>query len=295
MFKDEFYYRPKLCSLFFKSPCMKFEGDGDADDGGDGSGSGSEETHWIDEKYPSLVQHKSILGRYKTEEDAHKAHLEARKSISAPYRLPKALDGLNDEQKKEFESSIAKLRGIPDTPDGYKITKPEDVPEGIIFTEEDDKAARELARKHNASNETLQAFYDFQYEMVRKAHEAKAKANEKAAEECVKQLKDLWKGDYNENSVLIERYLRSMVNPNWTTISDDKDEKWQKFRTAIYDSQVGNNPIIMQAILSSAKQAVSEGKTLPGVTKKGEKAPTTAEEQWKKEYPDSPYPGKTGG
>ena len=130
-----------------------------------------------------------------------------------------------------------------------------------------------------------------QYGMIKRAFEAKHEANEKAGTECVDFLKDLWKGDYAENAILVERYLRSMVNPEWATVKDEDDEKWQNFRTTIFDSQVGNNRFVMQGLLGSAKQAVAEGTTLPGVTKKGEKAPSTPQEKWAKMYPTSPYPG----
>jgi hypothetical protein len=44
MFRDEFYYNPRL-SLFFKSPGMKFEGDGGDDGGGsDDGGGGNDDT-----------------------------------------------------------------------------------------------------------------------------------------------------------------------------------------------------------------------------------------------------------
>lgn len=286
MFDDQLNFRPKYNPMF-RSMCMKSEGDPGGDPPADPPGGG--EGHFTD-KYPSL-KGNATLTRYKTEEESHTAHLEARKTISSPYRLPKSMDSLTDEQKAAFNGSMAELRGIPKTAADYVVNAPEDVPDAIKFKEEHQNAAKEICKKYNIPQVALQELSDLQYNMVKGSYEAKQKANETAADECVSGLKELWAGEYGENIILVERYIRSLVNPKWASVEDAKDEKWQNFRTTIYNSQVGNNPIIMQAILPSAQKAIAEGKVLPGITKKREKPASTDREQWKKENPSSPYPG----
>ncbi len=288
MFDDQLNFRAKY-SPMFRSMCMKSEGEGDTGDTGGGGGGSGDEGHFTD-KYPSL-KGNATLTRYKTEEESHTAHLEARKTISSPYRLPKSMDSLTNEQKTAFNGSIAELRGIPKTAADYVVNAPEDVPDAIKFKEEHQNAAKEICKKYNIPQAALQELSDLQYGMVKGSYEAKQKANETAADECVSGLKELWAGEYGENIILVERYIRSLVNPKWASVEDAKDEKWQNFRTTIYDSQVGNNPIIMQAILPGAQKVIAEGKVLPGITKKGEKPASTDREQWAKDYPGDPYPG----
>ncbi len=274
----------------FRSLCIKFA-EGDAGEAGDtgGGGGGGGTAHWTD-NYAS-TKGNATLTRYETEEAAHTAHLEARKTISSPYRLPKSLDGLTDEQKAAFNGSMAELRGIPKTAADYVVNAPEDVPDAIKFNEEHQNAAKEICKKHNIPQAALQELSDLQYNMVKGSYDAKQETNTKAADECVSGLKELWAGEYGENMILVERYIRSLVNPKWASVEDAKDEKWQNFRTNIYDSQVGNNPIILRGLLAGAKQAMAEGKVLPGITKTGVKTASTDREQWKIDNPNSPYPG----
>lgn len=261
MFHDELRYQPKFNPLF-RTLCMKFEGEGDGEGDGDGGG-GGEATHWTDD-FPSL-KGNAVLRRYNTQEDAHKGHLEARTTISDPMRLPKDLSKATDEQKAEWNASVGKLRGVPDKAENYDLKPPKDLPEGITLSEEDTKAVKVMAKELHVPQANLQAFYEFQLNMVARQLEAHAKANLEAGKTCITALEEeLGKEQCKEGLILVERALRSKINPDWQTVKAEDDKKWQDFKNTIYLAGVGNNKVVMDLLIVAANQLQSTGKLLEG-------------------------------
>lgn len=257
MFHDEFYYNRKL-KLFFGSPCMKFEDDpgGDPDPGGGGG-------HWTD-NYES-TKGNAVLMRFKTEEDAHKGHLDTKTKMSDPMRLPKSLDKATDEQKAEWNASVGKLRGVPEKAEGYDLKLPEDLPEGVKLDEEATKEVKEMAKSLNIPQASLQAFYNFQLNMTAKQLEGHATANEEAGKVCIAALEEeSGKEKCRENLILVERALRSKINPDWQTVKAEDDEKWQDFKKTVYATGVGNNKVIMDLLIVAANQLQGSGKLIKG-------------------------------
>lgn len=261
MFHDEFNFRPNF-NPFFRTLCMKFEGEGDGDDDGGGGGA----THWTD-AHPEL-KGNAVLRRYDTELDSHKGHLEARKAMSDPtdpMRLPKSLDKATDEQKAEWNANVGKLRGVPDKAENYVLKTPKDLPEGVKISEEDVKAVKVMAKELHVPQANLQAFYEFQLNMIARQLEAHAEANEKNGKECIEKLEEeLGKEQCKEALILVERALRSKINPEWHTVKADDDEDWQKFKTTVYATGVGNNKVVMDLLIVAANLLESTGKLLPG-------------------------------
>lgn len=261
---NEFSYRP-MFNPFFKSLCMKFEGEGDGTGDGSGKGGGGDEdAHWTD-SYPSL-KGNAVLKRYVTEEDSHKGHLEARAKMSDPgLRLPKSLKEATDEQKAEWNASVGKLRGVPPEAKDYVLKPPEDLPEEVKISDEDVKAVKEIAKTLHVPQANLQAFYEFQLNMVAKQLEVQATANEKAGKECIEGLEKDWgKEQSKEIFILIERALRSQINPEWQNVKAEDDEAWQDFKKTVYITGVGNNPVIMKLLKVAAETLQGTGKLIKG-------------------------------
>jgi len=233
------------------------------EEGDDDPGGGGGDEHWTD-GYQSL-KGNSVLKRYLTEEDAHKGHLEARATISDPLRLPKSLDKTTDEQKAEWNASVGRLRGVPSKAEDYVLKDPKDLPAGIKIDEESVKAVKEMAKTLHVPQANLQAFYNFQLNMMAKQLETHAEANEKAGKECIAALEEeLGKEQAKESLVLLERALRSKLNPDWQTVKADDDEKWQEFKKTVYLTGVGNNKTVMDLLIVAANHLQETGKLIEG-------------------------------
>lgn len=271
MFHDEFYYRAKF-NPFFRSLSMKFEeGGGGEGEGNQGGGNGE---HFTD-NYESLKGNE-VLKRYKTEEDAHRGHLETKKdliekttALSNPLRLPKALPSdITPEQMSDYRAGVGKLLGAPDTEDGYEIVRPQ-LPEGMPYDEEGEKLVRAWGVKHHLPQAAVREALDLWNGSMVKRSEAQTKTNTEAVEATTKQLKELLKDDYDSGVILAEQYLRSRVNPEWRNVKEEDDTDWQKFRKEVYLTGIGNNFTLMSIVIEQAKAALGEGKVFGGANQLG--------------------------
>jgi len=119
--------------MFFGSPGEAGGGDAGAgaDAGGDvGPDGGGEVKTWhAEHKFfqdnPDAVK---SFADFKSPDDVFKSYGELRKQQSQPFRLPKDVGKLSAEQQTEFHTALAKLNGVPESPEGYKFEIPEDVP-----------------------------------------------------------------------------------------------------------------------------------------------------------------------
>lgn len=285
MLFDEFNYRPKFNPLF-RPLCMRFDEDDVVDDL-DHKGGGGNYKHWTD-KYES-TKGNEVLKRFATEEESHKGHLETKTKMSDPMRLPKSLDKATDEQKTEWNTSVGKLRGVPNKAEDYDLKPPEDLPDGVKISDEDTKAIKEMAKELHVPQANLQAFYEFQLNMVAKQMATYAETNEKTGKECVEKLQEeLGKEKCKEALILVERALRSKLNKDWQTVKAEDDEAWQKFKTTVYATGVGNNKVVMDLLIVAANQLESTGKLLPGTHGSGsdEKDEDLTEKQLQQKYFD---------
>lgn len=260
MFHDEFDYLPKLSTALWNR-LMVFEGEGDGGDGsGDGGGGGE---HWTD-AHPEL-KGNTVLGRYTTELDAHKGHLEAKAKLSDSFRLPEALDKITDEQKDELTAKVNKLRGVPDKAEDYEHIRHKDLPDIVQINEDTFKAFREFAKDRNVPQSDFQDFVDFQLNMIARQFEAHAKDNDKQNKVCIEKLDELWgKEKCKENCELIKRALRNAVNPDWQTVKEEDDKAWQEYLNTVYINKINNNPVLMELLSVAANQLQSTGKLLEG-------------------------------
>jgi hypothetical protein len=122
------------------------------------------------------------FGRYKALDELLKGHVELRalsskKGIAEP--LPK---DATPEAKAEHLALIRRALGAPDKIEGYALTRPENVPEGLWNKEVAD-AASKLAFEEGVSPAALKRFADLQLQTVQKGQEAQAQAT-----------KELWAG-----------------------------------------------------------------------------------------------------
>jgi len=285
MFHDEFYYSTKR----WYSPIWNFRMVFQDDDLGDDPGGGGGLEHWTDGS--DVTKGNVMLRRYATADEAHKGHIEARAALSDPLRLPKSLDKASDEEKAQWNAQVGTLRGVPLKAEDYVLTDPKDLPEGIKIDDESKKDVKVMAKKLHVPQANLQVFYEFQLNMVANQLETHAKNNEKAGKECIEKLEEeLGKEQCKESLVLLERALRSKLNPEWQSTKAEDDEAWQDFKKTVYLTGVGNNKVIMDLLIVAANHLQSTGKLIAGEHGASElkEADMTEKQKQKTYFPKSP-------
>lgn len=87
----------------------------------------------------------------------------------------------NEKSTPEEIAAFRKALGVPDSPEGYGIAKPQDLPEGVSWDDNVAKSVAEVAHKHNIPAAAMQ-------ELVKLDLQRAAQQNEAAAQMIHQQL-----------------------------------------------------------------------------------------------------------
>lgn len=149
-------------------------GDGGAGDGGGDGGTPAPEWHGDVAYFKDNPEAAKAFGKYKTMDDAFKGAHEAIKRFGKPYHLPEDGSKLTDAQRAELKAGVAKLNGVPETPDGYEIT----APDGAVIDEQGIADFKAFAHEHGIDPKTAQGLVDFQLAFVDRLNKARGKVIE---------------------------------------------------------------------------------------------------------------------
>jgi len=237
-------------------PNLWFFADGD---GGDGGGGGGELTWHGDYQYftdnPDAVK---AFSKYADESEAFKGAHEAIKKLGEPYRLPKNFDKLSDEQKAEFNTSLAKLKGVPENAEGYEFK----VPDGVSLDEQTLADFKLLCHKQGKTTAEAQEILDLQLGMVGRLNEERDTAIKEMTDSNYKQFVKECGGE--KQALLRMGWIKEFLQSKCTT-EDDKGEMqpdpemWEAFAKRItYGDRVIELPLL-RALSDAAQQARGQG------------------------------------
>lgn len=191
-----------------------------------------------------------------------------------------------DAKPEEVAAFYQKL-GRPDTVDGYEITKPADLPEGVPFDPEMVKAFKEFAHTEGLSKSQAEELFGWYYNLVKNGHavESKQKADAEAQADqerirvqksAVDALKTEWKDKFDGN------IAKSIIG--FKSFSKDMPEAEKLLDVTVTDEKLGtirlgDHPIfnrlffnIATAILGDSALSGKDG----GVGEKGDKDASVA-------------------
>lgn len=207
---------------------------------------------WYSDEFKELVTQQG----WKDPNDAVRDYRELHKSASGKVKLPTP-----ESSAEEISNFYAKIRGV-DTPEGYEVKVPENVPvdEGMInkikqwaFDAGAPKTAVETVLKN-----WFQELTDQQAQSI---------------EVAKKELQDEWKDEYNTNFQLADRFVTN--------------EASEDFRALLVETGLNNHPVVAKQMLDWAKRVATDKliKGEAGETKKDEYVPV---------YKDSPEMYRNG-
>ena len=102
-------------------------------------------------------------------------------------------ENATDEERNAFYTAL----GRPENADGYEINKPEDLPAGIGWMDEEVKAFKEFAYANGLSQAQAAEAVKFQVEMVKKTQKEALAAHNALAEQNIADLQKEWGADYD--------------------------------------------------------------------------------------------------
>ncbi len=219
----------------------------DMDDSGAGAGGGAP----IGDRVRSETENPSTPGwrdavpaefrkmadRFASPADAVKSASDLRQRLSRSITQPK-----DDADQAEWNDFYNKL-GRPETPDGYAISRPDNLPVELLPDELGEMREKDFfSAMHSAGapSPVVQAAIDWYYNEVADMHAEQVKEAGAVYDQAVDGLRREWGGDFDKNTELARRAFNAFG-----------DEDFQK---AAKDYQLENNPAFLRAFARIGRQ-----------------------------------------
>lgn len=194
---DEFNYRLKF-NPFFKSLCMRFEGEGGGEGGegdGDKGGGGGEGESWLD-THELSDEDRETHSKYETVSEALKGGANAIRQVGKSVRFPD--DTTSDEDKVKFDTKVAEYQKVPKEAKGYVLERPKELPEGMAWDDDMEKWFRgtiHASKTPQVVAERLFKAYCERRIAEHNVYQEVAKTSEKELRDELKNDFDAWFGD----------------------------------------------------------------------------------------------------
>lgn len=109
---------------------------------------------------PETLRGEKALEKYKSQEDALKALVNAQKLIGkkAEGIVPPGADA-KPEEVEAFRAKLREIQGVPDAPDKYELPTLDGLPDGLTVPEEATAWFKNIAHKHGLSPAQMQGVY----------------------------------------------------------------------------------------------------------------------------------------
>ena len=230
---------------------------------------------------------RNVLRKYESPQALAKALVDAQPQIGKPFKLPKSIEKLSEEQREQFRAALNTLRGVPEKAEDYEFT----VPEGVEVNDDAMASWREHCKKTGKSNADAQADLDFYYGLIAQAREAqekaeneKVEANHKANAECNKALRAKFGRGFDAQMELNKRAIMRTLG-----VDNDQDPKFIEFDNRMRESGLGNE-IVLNLLLSEAANVLEREGSIEAVIRAGGKAENKDRAelaQIKQDYPET--------
>ncbi len=206
--------------------------------------------------FPSLAgnpEASKAMAKYATPDAAMAGAVDAQGKVGRPFWLPDDHSKLTDEHKTAIRANVAKMNGVPSTPDGY-VQK---IPKGSIV---DDQVISELkvyAHARGWSQEDFQGAIDLQIGFVSRINTQTDKIIGTRIKNGFAQYAKEVGGEATAalHMELVKRYCKSKS----TVEGVFNQEMWDGFEKRNFYSNQGKELVLLRALLPAAQQYEATG------------------------------------
>ena len=178
-----------------------------------------------------------------------KSWIEAQKVISK-----KGIVVPGEKATPEEIDAFHKSLGRPDKPEGYELSKPE-LPEGMVYDENQTKAFATLAHKEGLTKKQLAALHDGWNEMAKTAHEANMKAVKDFREKTTGEMKKEWGKDFKSNLAQADATIDRVFGP--------------EFKKLLVETGLNDHPGMIKGLFNVSQTIGEHALALKGTDGKG--------------------------
>lgn len=124
-----------------------------------------------------------------------------------------------DAKPEEVAAFYTKI-GRPENVDGYKITKPADLPEGVPYDPAIEAEFKKFAHAENLTASQAEKLYGWYYDLVKNGHASEQARLEKAQGEAIDKLKTDWGAKFDGNKEIAVRAFKTFGNEETAALLD---------------------------------------------------------------------------
>lgn len=225
-------FNPKIRPLLLNGRFVHFADDGGEDGGGGGGGGGGEDvlsTARETLKGQGFEDSGKLLTQFegKSHADTLVSYANLEKKMGTMVSIPG--DDASEEVKREFHTRM----GCPEKATDYKVTRP-DMPKGMDYSEELEKAFREFAHGKGHNQATMKDNFDFYHKMIIGMHNQQTEDGKKAITEGMEALKTKWKDDNEKNHEIVKRGFKKYGT--------------EEFAKMMEETEIGSHPAMVDFV-----------------------------------------------
>lgn len=170
---------------------------------------------WADKLPADLKDAIPTASRYKSVPEMVKALHHANQALGKR-GVTVPTDKSSPEEIAAFRSAL----GVPESPDGYKL-KPDQLPEGVAWSDDLAKPFAEIAHKHNIPPAAMQELVNLHMSQQATATQAAAAMLDQRIDEGMQALRDAWKGETDKNLAFVSRVAKTLgLDPTSPGLTD---------------------------------------------------------------------------
>jgi hypothetical protein len=198
-------------------------------------------TSWKD-SLPDDLKSNSTLDRFDTSEGIVRSYLNLEKLIGTE-KVPVPKEGDNEGWDRYYKAS-----GRPEKPDEYGFAKPEQLPEGMEYSPDIDKAFATKAHELGLNKKQAAALREWQLGIMSEGHKQQSSQTEIARSDGEAKLKSSWGRAYDQNLTIAKSELKKRATPEFVAYMET--------------SGLGNHPAMAEFLYNVAKETRGEAELI---------------------------------
>jgi hypothetical protein len=198
-------------------------------------------TSWKD-SLPDDLKSNSTLDRFDTSEGIVRSYLNLEKLIGTE-KVPVPKEGDNEGWDRYYKAG-----GRPEKPDEYGFAKPEQLPEGMEYSPDIDKAFATKAHELGLNKKQAAALREWQLGIMSEGHKQQSSQTEIARSDGEAKLKSSWGRAYDQNLTIAKSELKKRATPEFVAYMET--------------SGLGNHPAMAEFLYNVAKETRGEAELI---------------------------------
>jgi hypothetical protein len=198
-------------------------------------------TSWRD-SLPADLKTNTSLSKFETIEGLAKSYTNLETMLGTE-KIPVPKEGDNEGWDRYYKAG-----GRPEKPDEYGFAKPEQLPEGMEYSPDIDKAFATKAHELGLNKKQAAALREWQLGIMSEGHKQQTSQTEIARSDGEAKLKSSWGRAYDQNLTIAKSELKKRATPEFVAYMET--------------SGLGNHPAMAEFLYNVAKETRGEAELI---------------------------------